>query len=126
MDRRLMIALAKVIGAYNTVINYDDASRMLGNKEKKKLENNTYLVKTNDGYGIKLHNTVVVELLPHNLFSLHTGGYYTNTTKDRINKFAPVRVYSEKGDWYFGGWDKKTRIAFNDGMIVDDQGNVVG
>jgi hypothetical protein len=129
MNQRLMNALAKVVGDYlpgKGIISYEAASEMLGKKDSKKIENNTYLVKTQDGFGIKLHNTIVVKILPHGLFSLHTGGYFTNTTKDRINNYAPVNIYSEKGDWYFGGRDKKTRILFSDGIIVDTKGDVVG
>lgn len=68
------------------------------------LANNTRLVKTTavdvDGelvecYGIQLHATVVVYILPSGNYKLNSGGWTTVTTQSRLNQFSPARVYSE-------------------------------
>lgn len=75
----------------------------------------TRLVKTERGYGIKLHQTVVVEILPKNEYVLNSGGWRTVTTKERINLYSPVRVYSEKRIWYVIPGNK---TEFYDGIRI--------
>lgn len=81
-----------------------------------KLENNTYLIKTTIGYGVQLHNTVIVELLPNSMYILETGGYYTRTTKERINTYAPITIRQSKGDWYYMGFDWERE--FYTGIVI--------
>jgi hypothetical protein len=84
----------------------------------------TRLVKTGKGYGIQYHNTIVVEILP-NEYVLNSGGYQTNTTKDRINTYSPVRLYSRKYTWYIGEYSPDTDIPFLDGIRVNSNGKVI-
>jgi len=110
-------------------LTFDEAKKTLGEKESLKIGNNTWLIKTNKGYGIKYHNTTIIEILPHDLYSLDVKGWTTSTTKERINTLSPVRVAQDKGQWYIypkGTWDKKTRIPWENGMIVNKDGDVVG
>jgi hypothetical protein len=65
--------------------------------------------------GIMLHSTYVVKIHPDNSATLNTGGWYTSTTKDRINMYSPVRVYQRKGEWYL---DDGT--PYTDGVTVAD------
>jgi len=98
------------------------------NKDKGySLENNTRLVKTNKGYGIKLHNTIVVDILPNGNYVLNTGGWFTRTTKDRINSYAPVSLYTHKRIWYLGtsNYNPKSDTAFCDGIIINSNGKVI-
>jgi hypothetical protein len=71
-------------------------------------------------YAIRLHNTDVVTLHPDGCYTLDSGGWRTVTTKDRINRYAPVSVASDRGQWYVypepGNWDR--RHPFADGMRV--------
>lgn len=112
------------------VLTYEEAKALWGKKKKDvKVGNNTYLVKTSKGYGIKHFNTVVIEILPHDLYVLDNGGYYTPTTKTRYDALSPVRIFSDKGQWYISkptsGWGGK-KVPFEEGMIVDKNGEVVG
>ena len=112
------------------VLTYEEAKALWEKKKKDvKVGNNTYLVKTSKGYGIKHFNTVIIDILPHDLYVLDNGGYYTPTTKARFDALSPVRVWSEKGGWIIvkqsSGWSGK-KVPFEEGMIVDKDGEVVG
>jgi len=71
---------------------------MFETTRKRKLGNNTFLVKTDRGFGIKLHQTVVVEYLPTETI-INSGGWQTVTTKQRINNFGPVNCYVFQKDF---------------------------
>jgi hypothetical protein len=86
------------------------------NKDTRKVGNNTYAEILPDGsVGIALHGTTVVRIHPDNSATLNTGGWYTITTKDRINQYSPVRVYQRKGQWYL-----ESGLEYEDGMVVAD------
>jgi len=86
-------------------LSYSDAQAMMDTPAGRrngyrKLENHTYLWPTRDGsYAVRLHATDVVTIHADGTFTLDTGGWYTVTTKDRINRYSPARVYSERGVW---------------------------
>ncbi len=46
----------------------------------------------NDRIGIRLYYTDVVIVSRDNYYELHTKGYATATTKDRLNGFSPAKV----------------------------------
>jgi hypothetical protein len=92
------------------------------NKTTRKVGNNTHARITHDGsVAFTLHGTDVVTIHPDNTATLRTGGWYSVTTKDRMNLYAPVYVYQRKGDWFIrprhGEWDMA--IPFTDGMTVN-------
>ena len=109
------------------MLTYSQALLKLGNKENKKVANNTYLVKnTNGTIGVKLHGTQVVVILPGNTFSLYSGGYRTVTTKQRINAFSPARVYQERGRWFVTVSPENPHISdFYEGITVDEKGEII-
>jgi hypothetical protein len=79
----------------------------------RKLENNTWLVKIDDDtYGVKLYDTVVVEVRRDGGYRLFTGGYKTTTTKDRINKYGPKTVRQNKKTWFIDN------VEFEEGILV--------
>ena len=66
----------------------------------------------------RLHRTdIIVE--SGDTVTLYCGGYRTVTTKDRINRFSPVRIHSDKGIWYIGD------VPFYDGIQVRKDGTVI-
>jgi hypothetical protein len=88
------------------------------NRKSRKVGNNTYAEIMSDGsVGITLHSTMIVRIHPDNSATLNTGGWHTSTTKDRMNKYSPVRVYQKKGEWYLNN-DENT--PYEDGMNVKD------
>jgi len=102
-------------------MNYNDAKLKLDTpikKDSKKLENNTYLIRHEDYIGVRLHDTEVVQLYPDHA-ELYTGGWRTSTTKDRINKYSSVNVYTQKHIWYIDGY------LFYEGIIIDYSGNII-
>lgn len=82
-------------------MTYLEAKEILGNRDHKKVANNTYLVRRGpDTIGLRLHNTDVLTFTPTSV-TYNTGGWRTVTTKARFNRFgAPGRVFSEDRVWY--------------------------
>jgi len=90
------------------------ATTTIKNRDTKKVGNNTYLVKINpETIGVRLHNTIIVRIHADGSYTLNSGGWRTVTTKNRINKFCPVRVFQRNHDWYIGEGE-----PFYDGIKV--------
>jgi hypothetical protein len=85
--------------------NYAAAAEVLAGRDSVRLGNNTYLERLNglQFIGVRLHNTYVVRFHENGQITLHTGGYRTATTKDRINEFITGRVYQKNHEWYYVG-----------------------
>lgn len=107
-------------------MNYNEAKALFSTARNKSngkpLENNTRLVETTNGYGIKLHNTIVVDIKSNGNYVLNTGGWYTKTTKERINSYFPFNLYTRKRIWYIG-LTKET--PFTDGIVIRRDGKVI-
>lgn len=119
------------------MLTYAEAKEMMSRarNDRRKLENNTHLESDapKDGnyrsdYVVRLHDTDVVTLHPNGSYTLNSGGWRTVTTKDRINRYAPVAVFQRKGQWFVaahqstGGWDFDNAVPFEDGMVVSIAG----
>jgi hypothetical protein len=65
--------------------------------ERRKVANNTYAERRWPDIAIRLHDTDVVTLHPDGSITLNTGGWYTVTTKDRLNSYLPFGVWD--ADW---------------------------
>ncbi len=50
---------------------------------------------------IRLHDTQIVKFWVDGRITLHTGGYRTVTTKERINQFVSGRLYQRDYAWYY-------------------------
>jgi hypothetical protein len=91
------------------------------------LENNTYLKHRGDTIAVMLHNTDVVTYFPNGDIKLNSGSWRTVTTKDRINKYAPIRLWAHKGQWYATPpWSNETKIFFQDNMVIRPDGTYSG
>ena len=109
-------------------MNYEQAeqqykkARTIKGEKKKKLENNTYLLKDGEDYCVRLHQTVVVRIQPDNTCILNSGGWFTPTTKDRINRFSPKEISLSQSNkvWYLNNGSE-----FFDGIIVTENGQVI-
>ncbi len=87
------------------MLTYNECLNLMTKKDRKKLQNNTYLQKFIDSEGIPafsivLHRTSVVNIYKNGDYELYTGGWYTSTTKNRINEYSPARIFQKKGEWY--------------------------
>lgn len=120
--KALDLLTEKVLAAGGEIYTFDEAKSIVDKARggKKKLGNNTYLEKTDDGYGIRLHQTYVVEILPDDQYRLDSGGWETVTTKDRINDYSPASISQKKGNWYLNDGTK-----YRDGIVVDSKGKEV-
>lgn len=78
---------------------------------RRKIDNNTYLVRIANGdIVVTLHGHEIVTLRPNGDTVLDSCGWQTMTTKDRMNQF--VYVSQEGGRWFA---DDR---PFYDGMVI--------
>lgn len=103
--------------------SYSEAAQVLGARRGRKLENNTYLERRSaDSIAVRLHSTDVVTYYADGKVVLNSGGWRTVTTKDRLNKYAPVNVVQEKRVWYVvRDWKTRAREVFEDGYIFEPE-----
>ena len=101
-----------------------------GGTKPRRVANNTVHYIRPDGCEVwRLHHTDIVTKRPDGLYVLNSGGWRTSTTKDRINAYAPVRLYQHKHEWFLavrapdGSFDwNASPIPFEDHMTVDASG----
>lgn len=107
------------------MMTYGEALEALCDRLSVKVDHNTHL-RVIDGstLAVRLYSTDVVLIHKNGTYTLNAGGYETVTTKDRINKYSPARVYAEKRVWWVGR-DAKRRVEFRDGIKVNARGEVV-
>lgn len=110
--------------------NFVEAQQVLGTKSSVRLGNNTFLerVQEDESFNlmivVRLHRTNIVQFHSDGRVTLHTGGYYTVTTKERINQFIKGRVYQKAHQWYLVrhrgelGFDWDNPRDFADGIEV--------
>lgn len=102
-------------------MNYKKAQKILRGKATKKVANNTYLVWTSSYIYLLFHETAILYFYVDKIV-YNTGGYFTNTTKDRLNRFGlqSIKIYKQDFSWYFTYRGKQ--IVFLNGMIFDYNG----
>lgn len=66
------------------------------------------------------HTDIVVHDPIANDYTLSTGGWRTPTTKSHINAIAPVRIWTDRGEWYIN-----EKQPFFDGVRVSNAGVVL-
>lgn len=108
----------------------------------RKLANNTYLRSViiertfqpdEEWIEMSIHGNIIAEFYPDHL-RLYACGWYTNTTKSRLNlalKLAGIqgRIYQQDYEWYYSQWyydknDRSSSISFKDGMKISYTGEV--
>lgn len=99
----------------------------------RKVANNTYAIRRDHDIALRLHDTDVVTFHPDGSITLNTGGWYTMTTKERMNGALPKApwdsgtggwVYSVKGEWHVK-WQGHDYV-FKDGIRLFPDGTVTG
>ena len=90
-------------------------------KSSNKVGNNTFEVVYKDGTrAIRFHKTNVITF-GTDRYTLNTGGWETNITKDRINKHIPYGyVYQERKEWYVN--TPSGVVDYFDGIAFDYEG----
>ena len=107
--------------------NYEKLSEFLGKKESKKIGNNTFLERLEPNVlGIRLHGTHIIEIDPTDIMKLKTKGWWSRTTKDRLNQFLGCRgvsIYQKDNNWTIKGMNGS--FQFNDDIMVTSDGDVI-
>lgn len=106
----------------STILSYQDVENLLytvGGKMvlNRKVQRNTYLERCPTGIQLRLHRTAVITWHRDDTLTLKTGGWFTMTTRDRLNGWLP-----DHGDgralWvvpFHGYWHVGTVWAKDDG-----------
>ena len=99
-------------------MTYDEMAQMLGGRPSKVLPNirGTILRRDGDNIALSYWGTDVVTWHPDGGFTLRSGGWYTVTTKARINAFTPVSVRQRQHEWFVTTPDGV--VPFRDGMRI--------
>jgi len=89
--------------------------------KRRKLAGNTYVELQDDGeYHLKLHGKVIAVLHVNGEWTLSHCGYRTRTTKDRLNRFTPARIFQKAGEWYHQ--IRRVDIPFYNGLRLNHDG----
>lgn len=114
------------MGFFPTPTSYDTLAALLaatrgpGRGTRRKLANNTYAVRVSPGaIAVRLHTTNILTHHDTGAVVYDTGGWYTYTTKDRMNTYGPLRVWSDGGVWYASTYAADHEPAvYADGMTA--------
>lgn len=104
--------------------SYSDAERVLGKRERRKLQNNTYLERlSSESIVVRLHNTHILVYHQSGDITYQTGGWRTITSKARMNEYGAhgVQIWSDRSVWYIG--TSNWRSAYYEGFVVRADGS---
>lgn len=102
--------------------NHAEADALLTGrcKDRRKVANNTWLERHDDGaIAVRLHDTDVVTYHPAGGFTLDSGGWRTVTTKERMSRFTDISVSQTAGEWFIS----EPNPAFDRSIRWPDTGN---
>lgn len=106
---------------------FDSLNALLGAKNAKKIEHNTYAVREDaNTIHVKFHNTYILSFFNDTAKSIriYSGGWRTPTTKNRINQFLPLGYYVHQTnhEWlfaqYLGNGVHKAVCPFEEKMSI--------
>ena len=90
--------------------------------QTKIVGNNTIKIVYSDGTeAVRLHDTDIITYHPNGDIVLDSGGWRTATTKERINRFAPVWLSQNNHVWYVSPGNH----VFYDGIRFDSNGILI-
>ena len=105
-------------------MTYNEAIEKLGNRNVRKVGNNTLLLRfPNGNVALRLHNTHILVFHPNGTVQVNTGGWRTVTTKARINEYLPCHAGLTQKDftWY---WSTGDGVTFEEGDVVTAEGHI--
>lgn len=83
-------------------MDYAYLREWMGNRATKKVANNTKATIYGDWIDIQYHDSIVAKLFPDRIY-LNNDGWFTNTTKERLNWFIQpysFSIWQEKHTWF--------------------------
>lgn len=111
-------------------MNYKEAEILFMKKTRGKelpittvlLETNMTLEKVNKSFVINLYSTPIIAILPNGLFRLFTNGKMTKLTKDRMEKYSPVKLKQVDGWWWIVDKKEKILSLYYERVLIDKNG----
>jgi hypothetical protein len=104
--------------------SYQDAKNFLGNRKERAIAHNTRLEIDSLDLGheiitVKYHGNAIVNLYPDGTITLNNCGWYTSTTKERLNWFLPygITLYQRNYRWIVQRWHWSDEY----GRIIDEE-----
>jgi len=83
---------------------------------------NTRVLRTTDGgIVLRLWYTNILTLYPDRITYL-TDGFFTHTTKHRMNEYGPLRIWQHNFSWYYRDPVSNDIRSYEDGMTFDKRG----
>ncbi len=108
-----LVVYAPTSNVFSTAMYVFEKSRgKLETVKRRKLANNTYLIDNGKRRAIRLHSTDIVTEHGSDALRIDSGGWDSETTRDRIYSFTTCKVWRDKGVTYIDGQKLK------DGMLV--------
>jgi hypothetical protein len=97
----------------------EQAAHAFLRRENFKLDNTEVIVE-GDVVKMYLHGNCIAQRTPL-ATTISTGGWMTNTTKERLNGLSNVSIVQKKGVWYLNGneWDGENTIIGVFGIWID-------
>lgn len=65
-----------------------------------RLDKNTYLIKFEDCYSVRLYDTDIIDIYPDK-WKVTIGGWPSRLTKDRLGTYSPVYITSHKQQYHY-------------------------
>lgn len=113
----ILSLMLKQMRSRGKMLTFPKCLEIIKNRETKKLGNNTYLVRDGQVFHVRFHKTNILTIDPMSTFTYRTGGWRTVTTKQRLNEYGPVSIYSKSGIWYCtsekGNWVFQEECVFD-------------
>lgn len=103
---------------------YNQIQKFRNPNKGKLIENKTRLWMDHEKtIYIKHHETNILALYPDGRVRLSNGGWYSRTTKSRMNSYLPsdVRIFSKNGEWVVEL--NRKWYEFENGMIINTSTN---
>lgn len=93
---------------------YERLERFLKGKNRRKYAHETWVERESpDCIAVRYHSTDVVRAISNGQCILNTGGWYTVTTKRRMNDITGLNIFQRKFKWFVGP------LEFYNGMVVN-------
>jgi len=112
---------------YKMIKNYTEAENYLGNKNKRPLAYKTKLIRRDsETIAVRHHDTDIIVYYQDGTIILDNGGFYSPTTKERMNLFTPsnIRIYQEKSIWFVSDPNIDKDITFTRPTIIEPDGTI--
>lgn len=106
--------------------SYLDAEKYLNGKSERPCGNNTRIRKEGKSILIRHFQTDIVEYTIDGFIILNNGGWYSSTTKERLNHFIPrdFYIWQEKGVWTLSNRNLQISCKWKNGITIPPDGSI--